>query len=90
MKNIRKNAIIKVLQLGGKIMTQAEKDERLKELNKKCMECREESIKKGYNPPNPKSCEQCCKIGREIHKLENPAWDAQDWNSSKLEDLYHN
>lgn len=71
-------------------MTQQEKDERLKELNKKCMQCREDSIKKGFEPPNPKSCLSICKVGIEIHKLENPSWDAQDWNSSKLEGLYHN
>lgn len=71
-------------------MTQQEKDKRLRELNEKCMKCREDSIKDGFEPPNPKSCLSFCKIGREIHKLENPAWDVQDWNSSKLEGLYHN
>ena len=71
-------------------MTQIERDERLKELNSKCMKCREDSIRKGFNPPNPKSCLNICPTGREIHSLENPDWDKQDWNSSKLEDLYHN
>ena len=71
-------------------MTQEQKDNRLRELNAKCMKCREDSIKEGFEPPNPKSCLSFCETGREIHKLENPAWDAQDWNSSKLEGLYHN
>ena len=71
-------------------MTQTEKDNRLKELNEKCMKCRAESEKEGFRPPNPKSCLSICDVGREIHKLENPAWDAQDWNSSKLEALYGN
>ena len=71
-------------------MTQKEKDNRLKELNRKCMKCREDSIKEGYPAPNPKSCLTYCPTGREIHKLENPEWDAQDWNSSKLEALYGN
>jgi len=71
-------------------MTQLEKDNRLKELNEKCMKCRDDSIKKGFEPPRGQSCLSLCEIGREIHKLENPAWDAQDWNSSKLSDLYHN
>lgn len=71
-------------------MTQAEKDTRLKELNQKCIKCREDSIRDGFKPPNPKSCLSLCPTGREIHNLENPEWDAQDWNSSKLENLYHN
>ena len=71
-------------------MTQVERDERLKELNRKCMKCREESINEGFAPPNPKSCLSFCPTGREIHKLEDPEWDKQDWNSSKLEGLYHN
>lgn len=71
-------------------MTTEQKDLRLKELNNKCLRCREDSIREGFEPPNPKSCLDICPIGREIHKLENPEWDKQDWNSSKLEDLYHN
>ena len=71
-------------------MTQEEKDKRLSELNAKCMKCREDSIKDGFEPPNPKSCLSFCSIGQEIHKLDDPKWDAQDWNSSKLESLYHN
>ena len=71
-------------------MTQLERDERLKKLNQKCMKCREDSVKDGFAPPNPKSCLSICPTGREIHKLEDPEWDKQDWNSSKLEDLYHN
>lgn len=72
------------------MMTQEQKDKRLKELNQECQKCRENSVRDGFNPPNPKSCLDICPIGREIHKLENPEWDAQDWGSSKLEDLYHN
>ena len=71
-------------------MTQEQKDKRLMELNQKCQKCREDSIKKGFKPPNPKSCLDVCPIGREIHNLENPEWDAQDWGASKFEDLYHN
>ena len=71
-------------------MTQFERDKRLKELNEKCMKCREDSVKDGFKPPNPKSCLSFCQTGREIHKLENPEWDKQDWNSSRLEGLYHN
>jgi len=71
-------------------MTQQEKDKRLKELNEKCVKCRAEYERDGLRPPNPKSCLSFCDTGREIHKLENPAWDAQDWNSSQLESLYHN
>ena len=71
-------------------MTQEQKDMRLKELNQKCMKCREDSIKNGFKLPNPKSCLDICPTGREIHKLENPEWDEQDWNSSKLSSLYHN
>ena len=71
-------------------MTQEEKDKRLKELNQKCIKCREDSIKQGFEPANPKSCILCCPTGIEIHKLDNPKWDDQDWNSSKLENLYHN
>ena len=71
-------------------MAQEQKDARLKELNEKCINCREDSIKKGYEAPNPKTCLSFCPTGREIHKLENPEWDKQNWNSSKLENLYHN
>lgn len=71
-------------------MTQEQKIKRLEELNKKCMECREKSRKEGFEPPNPKSCLSFCPTGREIHKLEDPKWDEQDWNSAKLEGLYHN
>lgn len=71
-------------------MTTEQKDLRLKELNNKCLNCIEDSIREGFGPPNPKSCLNICPIGREIHKLEDPEWDKQDWNSSKLEDLYHN
>lgn len=71
-------------------MNRVQKDNRLKELNEKCMKCRKDSIRKGFQPPNPRSCLSFCNIGREIHKLENPKWDAQDWNSCKLESLYHN
>ncbi len=71
-------------------MTQQEKDKRLMELNAKCKACREKSIQEGFRPPNPQSCLSLCDTGREIHKLENPAWDAQDWNSSKYEGLYGN
>lgn len=71
-------------------MTQKEKDARLKELNNKCMKCREDSIRDGLPAPNPKSCLSICDIGREIHKLENPEWDAQDWNSSQLKGYYGN
>lgn len=71
-------------------MTQAEKDNRLKELNEKCMKCRQDFISEGFEPINPKSCLSFCSTGQEIHRLENPAWDDQDWNSSKLENLYHN
>jgi len=71
-------------------MTQQEKDNRLKELNEKCMKCREDSVREGFRPPDPKSCLSFCPIGQEVHRLENPEWDKQDWNSSKLEGLYHN
>lgn len=71
-------------------MTQVERDEKLKELNKKCIKCRNDSIKDGFKIPNPKSCLSFCPTGREIHKLENPEWDKQDRNSSKFENLYHN
>ena len=71
-------------------MTKEQKDLRLNELNEKCIKCREDSIRKGFEPPNPKSCLSFCEIGRGVHKLENPIWDAHDWNSSKLEALYHN
>lgn len=71
-------------------MTQVEKEKRLKELNQKCMECVGDSIRNGFKPPDPKSCLNFCTVGREIHKLEGPGWDAQDWNSSKWEKLYHN
>lgn len=71
-------------------MTQEQKDKRLKELNRKCMECREADIKNGFKPTDPKSCLSFCEIGREIHRLEDPTWDLQDWNSSNLKDLYHN
>ena len=70
-------------------MTQAERDERLKELNARCMKCQADAAKR-FETINPKSCLSFCEIGREIHKLEDPKWDQQDWNSSKLEGLYHN
>lgn len=70
-------------------MTQVEKDARLQELNQKCMKCMEDAAER-FERINPKSCLSFCPIGQEIHKLEDPAWDAQDWNSAKLEDLYHN
>lgn len=41
-------------------MTQAEKDRRLAELNQKCQRCRDDSIKDGFKPPNPKSCLDIC------------------------------
>ena len=71
-------------------MTQAERELRVKELNQKCKECREQFVKEGLTPPSGRSCLQFCQTGREIHKLEDPKWDQQDWNSSKLENLYHN
>lgn len=71
-------------------MTLQERNLRLNELNQKCLKCIEDLIKRGYNSTNPKSCLSFCPTGQEIHKLDDPKWDAQDWNSSKLEGLYHN
>lgn len=70
-------------------MTQKERDERLKELNRQCEKCIADADR-NFEKINPKSCLAFCQIGREVHNLENPEWDKQDWNSSKLENLYHN
>ena len=70
-------------------MNQAEKNLRLKELNKECERCRHDFIKEGFEPPSGRACLQSCKIGKEIHNLDDQSWDQQDWNSSKLKDLYH-
>jgi len=68
-------------------MTIEERAERLKELNKKCMECQEKA-RKNFETINPVNCGQFCEIGREVHKLESEDWNKVDWNSSKFEDLY--
>lgn len=70
-------------------MTRAEREERLKELNAKCQKCMEDAEKR-FETINPQSCLNFCKVGQEIHKLDDPNWDNQDWNSAKLEQYYHN
>ena len=69
-------------------MSQKQRDERLKELNQQCMECQERA-RKGFRTINPVVCGQYCQVGKEVHKLERPDWMKVDWNSSKVEALYH-
>ena len=68
-------------------MTDKQREMRLKELNQKCIECQDKA-RKNFETINPINCGQFCKIGREVHKLENGDWNKVDWNSSKYEDLY--
>ena len=70
-------------------MTQKQKAERLKILNQQCMECKKRA-ERSFEIIDPLNCANFCKVGREIHKLDSPEWDNQDWNSSKLEKYYHN
>lgn len=70
-------------------MTRKEKDEKLKVLNQQCIEC-QKMAERNFEIINPLNCANFCKVGREVHKLDDPEWDAQDWNSSALEEYYHN
>jgi len=72
---------------GGNNMDEKQRVERLKILNKKCIECQERA-RRNFETINPVNCGQFCEIGKEVHKLENGDWSKVDWNSAKFEDLY--